>query len=117
MDSEESVRLGLATYEEVLGKTNTKPLDAVRELSITHLFAHVWNRPHLSKRDRSLITIALLAAQGRSDQLRDHIRGAVKRGVPRAEIMETMVHVAHYAGWPAGMSGQVIAESVFDDTP
>jgi 4-carboxymuconolactone decarboxylase len=85
----------------------------VRELSITHLFAHVWNRPTLSMRDRSLITITLLAAQGRTDQLRDHIRGARHRGMTRDEIMETMVQVAHYAGWPSGIGGQIVAEEIF----
>jgi 4-carboxymuconolactone decarboxylase len=99
----------------VLGKTFDKPFTGLRQPTINHLFAHIWNRPHLTKRDRSLITIALLSAQGRGDQLRDHIRGARRRGVPRDEIIETMVHVAHYAGWAAGMSGQVVAEAVFQE--
>jgi 4-carboxymuconolactone decarboxylase len=106
---------GLRTYEEVLGKTNPKPLVGVRELTINHLFANVWNRPYLSTRERRLITIALLAAQGRTDQLRDHIRGARKRAIPRDDIIETMVQVAHYAGWASGMSGQIIAEAVFEE--
>jgi 4-carboxymuconolactone decarboxylase len=113
MPSPDAETLGRSTYEKVLGKSSSKPLTAVRELSITHLFAHVWNRPHLSMRDRSLITIALLAAQGRLDQLRDHIRGALHRGMTRDEILETMVQVAHYAGWPAGISGQIVAEETF----
>ena len=115
MSSSDAETLGRSTQQKVLGKTTDKPLSAVRELSITHLFAHVWNRPQLSMRDRSLITIALLAAQGRPDQLRDHIRGALSRGIPLDEILETMVQVAHYAGWPAGMSGQIVAEEVFGE--
>jgi 4-carboxymuconolactone decarboxylase len=106
---------GLRTYHEILGKPFDKPLTGLREPTVNYLFAHVWNRPHLSKRERSLITIALLASQGRQDQLRDHIRGARKRGVPREEILETMVQVAHYAGWAAGMSGQLVAEAVFEE--
>ena len=116
MESATADPQGLRTFEEILGKTSSQPLVGVRELSINHLFAHVWNRPHLDRRERSLITIALLAAQGRTDQLRDHIRGARKRGIPKEEIIETMVQVAHYAGWAAGMSGQIIAESVFEET-
>ena len=116
MPSPDAEAIGRSTYQQVLGKSTNKPLTAVRELSITHLFAHVWNRPHLSLRERSLITIALLAAQGRTDQLRDHIRGALGRSIPQEEILETMVQVAHYAGWPAGMSGQVVAEEIFAES-
>ena len=112
MPNSDPEALGRSTYQQVLGKSTDKPLTGVRELSITHLFAHVWNRPHLSMRDRSLVTIALLAAQGRTDQLRDHIRGGLGRGIAQDEILETMVQVAHYAGWPAGMSGQIVAEEV-----
>ena len=115
MSNPDAESLGRSTQQQVLGKTTDKPLTGVRELSITHLFAHVWNRPHLSMRDRSLITIALLAAQGRADQLRDHIRGAASRDISREEIIEVMVQVAHYAGWPSGVSGQIIAEEVFSN--
>ncbi|MGH7471378.1 MAG: carboxymuconolactone decarboxylase family protein [Longimicrobiales bacterium] len=115
MDSPVPDPQGLRTYEEILGKPFEKPLTGLREPTINHLFAHVWNRPHLSQRERRLITIALLAAQGRPDQLRDHIRGARKRGIPRDDILETMVQVGHYAGWASGMSGQVVAEAVFEE--
>jgi len=104
---------GLDMYERVLGRPFAGRLAGVREHTINHLFAEIWSRPQLSLRDRSLVTIALLAAQGRADQLRDHIRGARSRGVPREEILEVMVHVAHYAGWAGGTSGQKIAEEVF----
>jgi 4-carboxymuconolactone decarboxylase len=63
------------------------------------------------------LTLALLAAQGRTDQLRDHLRGA-RRGedpLSREEILETMIHVAHYAGWAAGASGQSVALAVLDE--
>jgi len=107
---------GLRAFQEVLGKPAPhKAMVGVRALTIDHLFASVWTRPQLPLRDRSLITIALLAAQGRADQLRDHVRGALLRGLTREEILEVMVQVAHYAGWPAGMSGQTIAESVFEE--
>ncbi|MGH9334369.1 MAG: carboxymuconolactone decarboxylase family protein, partial [Vicinamibacteria bacterium] len=89
----------------------------LRELSIHHLFAKIWSRGGLSIRDRRLVTIALLAAQGRPDQLRDHVRGA-RLGEDRLteeEITELMVHVAHYAGWAAGTSGQSIVSSVFSE--
>ncbi|MGH7555975.1 MAG: carboxymuconolactone decarboxylase family protein [Longimicrobiales bacterium] len=112
MEGSQADPAGLATFERVLGRPHGKPLTGIRELTINHLFAHVWNRPGLSMRDRSLITIALLAAAGRPDQLRSHVRGARSRGMTDDEIAEVMIHTAHYAGWPAGVAGQAIADEV-----
>jgi 4-carboxymuconolactone decarboxylase len=113
MDGAQPDPAGLETFERVFGRPHSKPLTGIRELTINHLFAHVWNRPGLSTRDRSLITIALLAAQGRPDQLRDHMRGARSRGITREEMAEILIHTAHYAGWPAGASAQIIADEVY----
>lgn len=108
---------GLETFERVLGRpANTdKPMQGVREISYDHLFARVWDRPGLSLRDRSLVTIAVLAAGGHGDQLRAHLRGARSRGITEDEVLEVMVQVAHYAGWPAGMTGQGAVEEVFGE--
>ncbi|MDX1566869.1 MAG: carboxymuconolactone decarboxylase family protein [Longimicrobiales bacterium] len=108
---------GVAVFERVLGRPpNTdKPMQGVRELSYSHLFPGVWDRPGLPLRERSLVTVALLAAQGREGQLRAHLEGAKSRGIPLEEILEVMVQVAHYAGWPAGMFGQVMAEAVYPE--
>ena len=87
---------------------------------INHLFAKIWTRPGLSIRDRRLVTIALLAAQGRPDQLKSHLRGALtgEDGLTKDEILELMIHVAHYAGWAAGASGQSAALTVLkEDEP
>jgi 4-carboxymuconolactone decarboxylase len=110
---------GVAMYERIFGRPEPKdkPLSGVREFSVNHLFANVWSRGGLSLRDRRLITIALLAAQGRPDQLKAHLRGARLGEEPlsEAEIMELLIHVAHYGGWAAGAGGQGIAQSVFDE--
>jgi 4-carboxymuconolactone decarboxylase len=116
-EGDETVRnpKGSAMYEKVLGKpAPDKELRGVSELGVNHLFANVWSRPGLSIRDRRLMTLALLAAQGRESQLKDHIRGARLGEDPlsREEILEVMVHVAHYAGWAAGASGQGALDSV-----
>src|SRR5512145_661036 len=101
---------GVAMYERIFGKAapSAEGLSGLKELSVNHLFAKVWTRKGLSIRDRRLVTIALLAAQGRPDQLRDHIRGARLGEDPLSEeeISELLIHVAHYAGWAAGTSGQ-----------
>jgi len=67
----------------------------------------------LEMRQRSMITIALLAGLGRDRELEKHIEGALHLGITRDEIIEIMIHVAHYAGWAAGHNGQRIAHDVF----
>jgi 4-carboxymuconolactone decarboxylase len=106
-------------YGKILGKPapRERPPGSLRALSVDHLFGEIWSRPGLAIRDRRIITIALLAAQGRTDQLRDHIRGARLGEDPLSveEIQELLIHVAHYAGWAAGTSGQAVAASVFSE--
>jgi 4-carboxymuconolactone decarboxylase len=84
------------------------------ELSESVLYADVWERPGLSKRDRSLITVASLIALGRSDQLTVHLERALANGVTREEIGESITHLAFYAGWPAAMTAGRVAKQVFD---
>ena len=86
------------------------------ELSGKVLYADVWERPGLSKRDRSLITVATLLALGRSDQLPGHLERALGNGVTRDEIGEVITHLAFYAGWPAAMTAGRIARKVFESS-
>ena len=85
------------------------------ELSETVLYGDVWERPGLSKRDRSLITVAALVAMYRGDQLPIHLERALGNGVTREEIGELITHLAFYAGWPAAMTAGRIARKVFDE--
>jgi 4-carboxymuconolactone decarboxylase len=80
------------------------------------LFGDVWERPGLSKRDRSVITVAMLTALYRTDQLRGHIRRALANGVTKDEIGEIITHVAFYAGWPTAAQAVRIAQEVFDES-
>ena len=84
------------------------------ELSEKVLFGDVWERPGLSKRDRSLITVATLVATYRPEQLRGHLERALNNGVTRDEISELITHLAFYAGWPAAMSAAKVALEVLD---
>lgn len=79
------------------------------------LFGDVWERPELSKRDRSLITCAALVALGRGEQLRGHLGRALDNGVTKDEISELITHLAFYSGWPTAMSAAFIAKSVFEE--
>lgn len=68
------------------------------------LFGDVWERPQLSKRDRSLITCAALVAMGKIEQMEFHFPRAIENGVTEEELMELITHLAFYAGWPSAMS-------------
>jgi 4-carboxymuconolactone decarboxylase len=77
------------------------------------LFGDVWERTELSKRDRSLITVAALVALNRPDQLRFHLPNAVKNGVKEQELVELITHLAFYSGWPNAMSAMAVAKDIF----
>ncbi|MBF4600597.1 carboxymuconolactone decarboxylase family protein [Frigoribacterium sp. VKM Ac-1396] len=85
------------------------------ELTDDVLFADVWNRPQLSARDRSLVTVAVLTAGGNTDQLRFHLGHAVENGVTQDELVEAITHVTLYAGWPRGMAAMGVAKALFTD--
>jgi 4-carboxymuconolactone decarboxylase len=99
----------METYRRLFGRDRAEPANAFEELTVDHLFARVWTREGLSMRDRSLVTVSVLAALGREHELRTHVRGLRSQGFGDREITELMIHVAHYAGWPAGNTGLRIA--------
>lgn len=82
------------------------------ELTDNVLFGDVWERPGLSKRDRSLVTVSALVAMNRPDQLRSHLVLARQNGVTETEIVEAITHLAFYSGWPNAVSAVAIAREV-----
>ena len=74
------------------------------ELTDQVLFGDIWERTELSKRDRSLVTVAALVAMYRLEQLPFHLNRALENGVSKDELVETITHLAFYAGWPAAAS-------------
>jgi 4-carboxymuconolactone decarboxylase len=76
------------------------------------LFGDVWERPGLSKRDRSLATVAALVALHRPEQLRFHLDYALQNGLSKEELIEIITHLAFYAGWPNAMSAIQVAKEV-----
>jgi 4-carboxymuconolactone decarboxylase len=74
------------------------------ELSDEVLFGDIWERPQLSKRDRSLVTCAALIALGKTEQMNFHVPRAMANGVTQDELVELVTHLAFYAGWPNAMS-------------
>jgi 4-carboxymuconolactone decarboxylase len=77
------------------------------------LFGDVWERTELSKRDRSLITVAALIAGGNTEQLKNHLALAKDNGLAETELKEVIIHLAFYAGWPRAMSAITVAKNVF----
>ncbi len=98
-----------------------RPPDSLRRvapklssLTTEVLFDDIWERKELSKRDRSLITCATLAALYRPEQLRFHLRLALSNGVKKDELTELITHLAFYAGWPCAVTAAQIADEVLN---
>ena len=85
------------------------------ELTDRVLFDDVWERGELSKRDRSLVTVAALPALNRPEQLRFHLGRALENGVEKEELIEAITHLAFYAGWPGAVTAMGVAKEVFGE--
>ena len=83
------------------------------ELTDNVLFGDVWGRAELSPRDRSLITVAALIANGNTAQLSSHLNLARVNGLSETELAEVMTHLAFYTGWPRAISAILVAKDVF----
>lgn len=97
--------------QQLMGATAPK----LAELTDEVLYADIWEREELSKRDRSLATVSALVALNRPDQLRSHIRIALENGVTEEELAEVFTHLAFYSGWPGSVAAVMIAEEVFEE--
>ncbi len=78
------------------------------------LFGEIWKRPELSQRDKSLVTIATLAALNRTEQIEYHLGFGLDNGLTEQEIIAALTHIAFYAGWPAAMSGLTHFKNVLE---
>ena len=78
----------------------TRPL---QDMVTRYCFGEVWNRPALDHKTRSMLTLALLTALGKQNQLRVHVKGAIQNGVTKEEIREVLMHSMIYAGLPAAV--------------
>jgi 4-carboxymuconolactone decarboxylase len=100
----------VAAAREKARKVAPKLIDLTEKV----VFGDVWERPGLSKRDRSLITVAALMATYRPEQLRVHLARALENGVTQEELGELITHLAFYSGWPTAMTAATIASDVFE---
>jgi len=99
----------LSTAQKLVGDFAPKLAD----LTDNVLFGDVWERTELSKRDRSLVTVAALIANGNTEQLTGHLNRAKDNGLSEIELAEVIIHLAFYAGWPRAFSAVKVAREVF----
>jgi len=98
------------TTRDLIGDIAPKFADLTEDV----LFGDIWDRPGLSKRDRSLITVASLVALNRTEQLPYHLGRALENGITKEELIESITHLAFYSGWPTAMSAVLLAKRVFE---
>jgi len=84
------------------------------DLSNEVLFADIWERPGLSKRERSLVTVASLVSLYRQNELPFHLKRALENGLTKEELVEAITHLAFYSGWPTAATALSIAKSTFE---
>lgn len=114
---------GMAVRREVMGAERIdnvmKSADAVtrpiHDLITEYCWGEIWTRPGLSRKERSLINLGMLAALNRSNELKLHIGGALTNGVTKEEIVECFLQVAIYCGVPAGLETTNLAKEVFKE--
>jgi 4-carboxymuconolactone decarboxylase len=90
----------------------TLPADFAR-MTVEHVFGDLWSRPGLSLEERELVTTSVLVALGREHEQRLHFRAARNLGLSRAKLEEVVMHVAHYAGWPAAVTAFGVLDEVW----
>ncbi|MER6808763.1 carboxymuconolactone decarboxylase family protein [Spirillospora sp. NPDC000708] len=94
-----------------LAQIAPKLVDVTNEV----LFGDIWERPGLSARDRSLVTVSALAALYRSEQLGYHLGVALDNGLSMEELSEAITHLAFYAGWPNAMTAITLLKKIADE--
>jgi 4-carboxymuconolactone decarboxylase len=123
MDESKRYRQGMRVRRAVLGdahvdraELNKNSFNAPFQKLVTrYAWGEIWTRPVLSRKTRSLVTIGMMVALNRPDELRLHLRAATDNGVTRKEIREVLLHSAIYCGVPAANSAFQTAEEIFNE--
>jgi 4-carboxymuconolactone decarboxylase len=123
MDERDRHKEGLKVRRAVLGETYVERAQAAenefnsafQDLITRYAWGEIWTRPGLPRKTRSLITIAMMVALNRGDELKMHIRAALQNGVTREQLGEVLLQTAIYCGVPAANSAFHIAEQVLSE--
>lgn len=121
MDDRQRHEQGMKIRRSVLGDAHVdaaearkSPLTAdFQDLITRYAWGEIWSRPGLDRKTRSILTIGMMMALNRPDELRLHLRAAANNGVTRDEIKETLLHAAVYCGVPAANAAFHMAEEIF----
>jgi 4-carboxymuconolactone decarboxylase len=121
MDEKERYEQGMRRRRQVLGDAHVDRSQANRtdfngdfqDLITRYAWGEIWTRPGLTAHTRSLVTICMMVALNREEELKLHLRAAASNGVTRAEIAETLLQTAIYCGVPAANSAFALAQQVF----
>lgn len=124
-DDNDHFKQGLKIRKAVLGDEHVersldKALDdpflmPVQQLTVEYGWGQIWSRPGLPLKTRSFLSMAFLAALGKHDEFRTHVRGAVNNGATREEISEVLLQASLYCGMPVGLECFRMAKQVLDD--
>lgn len=122
MTDTDAYRRGMKTRKEVLGaayvdRATANATDFTRDFQqfiTSYCWNDVWNRPGLERKTRSMLNVAMLAALGREDEFKLHVRASRNTGVTRDEVKEILIQVAVYAGVPAANTAFRLAREVFE---
>jgi len=122
MDERQRYEQGMKVRRAVLGdahvdtslKNRTEFDEALQDLITRYAWGEIWSRPGLPRQTRSMLTVAMMVALNRPEELRLHLRAALNNGVTREEIREVLLQTAIYCGVPAANSAFHLAQEVFE---
>ncbi len=100
-----------AAFERTRGGTDSEEL---QNFVTANVWGSVWTRPGLDRRSRSLINLGMLIALRAENELKGHVRGALRNGLTRTEIVETVIHASAYCGAPAGLAAMRVVQEVLN---
>jgi 4-carboxymuconolactone decarboxylase len=123
MDDAERVRQGMTVRRAVLGDahvdravaTTTSFTEPFQDFITRYAWGDIWSRPGLSRAERSMITLAMLATLGHENELAMHVRAALRNGLTPEQIQEVLLQVAVYAGVPAANRAFAVAQRVLSE--
>ena len=124
MNDRERHKKGMKVRKQVLGRAHVERAESrknkfnapFQDLITRYAWGEIWTRPGLPRKTRSMITIAMMVALNRTDELRLHLRACVNTGVTREELQEVLLQTAIYCGVPAANHAFQIAEEVFAES-
>ena len=113
--AETAIEKGQAILQKLFAGATPRtalPPDFAR-MTVEHVFGNLWSRPGLTLEEREIVTSSVLVALGREHEQKLHFRAARNLGISRAKLEEIVMHVAHYAGWPAAVTAYGVLDEVW----